>query len=60
MNSVAVDSEGYFVSPHHHQPRNPTVLEVLGPDYHKGGEEVFIDESVVDGEIKEASGERTG
>jgi fatty acid desaturase len=43
--------EGYFFSPHHGEPRNPTVLEVLGPDYHKGGEAVYIDESVVAGEM---------
>lgn len=43
--------EGYFFTPHHHHPRNPTVLEVLGPEYHKGSEEVFIDDTVVSGEL---------
>lgn len=45
--------EGYFFSPHSHQPRNPTVLEVLGPDHHKVSEEVYIDGSVVAGEMAE-------
>ena len=35
--------EGYFFPPKPGPERNPTVLEVLGPEYHKSGEEVFID-----------------
>jgi len=40
--------EGYFF-PWHPQPgRNPTVLDVLGPDYARSGDEVFIDDSVLE------------
>jgi fatty acid desaturase len=35
--------EGYFFPPKVGPGRNPTVLEVLGPEYHKSGAEVFID-----------------
>jgi fatty acid desaturase len=35
--------EGYFFPPRPGPDRNPTVLEVLGPEYHKSGAEVFID-----------------
>ncbi len=35
--------EGYFFPPKPGPDRNPTVLEVLGPEYHKSGDEVFID-----------------
>jgi fatty acid desaturase len=36
--------EGYFFPPKSGPNRNPTVLEVLGPEYHKSGAEVFIDD----------------
>jgi fatty acid desaturase len=36
--------EGYFFPPRSGPDRNPTVLEVLGPDYHKSSAEVFIDD----------------
>jgi len=35
--------EGYFFPPKSGPDRNPTVLEVLGPEYHKSGDEVFVD-----------------
>jgi len=43
----AVIVEGYFASPHAHPPRNPTVVEVLGPEYHKAGDDVYIDDTVL-------------
>jgi fatty acid desaturase len=36
--------EGYFFPPKLDPNRNPTVLEVLGPEYNKSGAEVFIDD----------------
>jgi fatty acid desaturase len=36
--------EGYFFPPRPGPDRNPTVLEVVGPEYHKSGGEVFVDE----------------
>ena len=43
--------ENYFFPKrnHHHEHRNPTVVEVLGPDYAQSSEEVFIDHTVLDG-----------
>jgi hypothetical protein len=40
--------EGYFFPAHDGPGRNPTVLEVLGPEYARDGQEVFIDDSVVE------------
>ena len=42
--------ENYFIPKHRDPPRNPTVLEVIGPDYAvPDSHEVFIDETVLDG-----------
>ena len=35
----------------------PTVLDVLGPDYHHRAEEVYIDNDVLEGETVEESDE---
>ena len=40
--------EGYFFPWHPEPGRNPTVLDVLGPDYARSGDEVFIDDSVLE------------
>ncbi len=45
----AVVVEGYFSAPVH-PPRNPTVLDVLGPDFHHKADEVYIDNSVLENE----------
>jgi len=42
----AVVVEGYFI-PHGHPPRNPTVLEVLGPLYSTRTDEIHIDNEVM-------------
>lgn len=44
-NCLVVDN--YFV-PKGETDRNPTVLEVLGPKYSRSGDEVFIDDSVLE------------
>src|SRR5262249_19785109 len=41
--------EGYFL-PAKPPPRNPTVVEVLGPDYARRYEEVYIDNDVLEAE----------
>ncbi|HVJ79789.1 MAG TPA: fatty acid desaturase [Planctomycetia bacterium] len=40
--------EGYFLPPVQ-PPRNPTVLDVVGPEYATGSKEVHLDHSVLDG-----------
>lgn len=45
----AIEVEGYFM--HATQPPiKPTVLDVLGPDYHHRAEEVYIDNAVLENE----------
>jgi fatty acid desaturase len=48
----AVIVEGYFI-PHGQPPRHPTVVEVLGPDYHHRAAEVYIDNEVLENEVVE-------
>jgi fatty acid desaturase len=45
----AVVVEGYFM-PYEKPPTKPTVLDVLGPAYHRRPEEVHIDNDVLEGE----------
>ena len=45
----AVVVQGYFLSPHHPKS-NPTVLDVLGPEYTPRTRRIHIDESVMDGD----------
>jgi len=46
---TCVETDNYLV-PSAHEPRRPTVAEVLGPDYAPDGDsEIFIDEDVLDG-----------
>jgi len=45
----AVEVEGYFL-PRECPKVKPTVVDVLGPDYHHRAEEVYIDNAVLDGE----------
>jgi fatty acid desaturase len=45
----AVVVEGYFY-PKTRPPEHPTVLDVLGPEYHHKAKEVYIDNSVLEGE----------
>ncbi len=45
----AIHVEGYFFSPTH-PPKNPTVLDVLGPEYHHKAAEIYIDNEVLEGE----------
>jgi hypothetical protein len=45
----AVVVEGYFFPPHTPQT-NPTVLDVLGPEYAPKGQSVHIDETVMEGD----------
>ena len=40
--------EGYFRPPSDAAPRNPTVIEVLGPEYARRTGQVFVDDSVMD------------
>ena len=40
--------EGYFFPWRKEPGRNPTVLDVLGPEYARNGDEVFIDSSVLE------------
>jgi fatty acid desaturase len=40
--------EGYFMPRADAVRRNPTVVEVLGPEYAQRGTDVFIDDSVLD------------
>jgi fatty acid desaturase len=52
----AVVVEGYFFPPQHPQT-NPTVLDVLGPDYAPKTRAVFIDETVMEGDEFEGKDE---
>ncbi len=45
----AVEVEGYFL-PYEKPPTKPTVLDVLGPNYHHRAAEVYIDNEVLEGE----------
>ncbi len=45
----AVVVEGYFM-PYEKPATKPTVLEVVGPAYHRRADEVFIDNAVLEGE----------
>ena len=45
----AVVVEGYFI-PHGMPPRHPTVVEVLGPEFHHRAAEVYIDNDVLENE----------
>jgi fatty acid desaturase len=45
----AVVVEGYFI-PHGQPPRHPTVVDVLGPEYHQRAAEVYIDNDVLENE----------
>jgi len=52
----AVEVEGYFL-PCEKPPTKPTVLDVLGPQYHFQAAEVHIDNDVLDGEEVEEKDE---
>ena len=52
----AVVVEGYFLPPHHPKS-NPTVLDVLGPEFAPLTRSVYIDESVMDGDEFEGKDE---
>jgi fatty acid desaturase len=52
----AVVVEGYFL-PYEKPPTKPTVVEVLGPAYHRWAEEVYIDNEVLEGEQVEEKDE---
>lgn len=52
----AVVVEGYFLPPHHPKS-NPTVLDVLGPEYAPHTKNVYIDESVMEGDEFEGKDE---
>ena len=52
----AVVVEGYFLPPHHPKS-NPTVLDVLGPEFAPRTRSVYIDESVMDGDEFEGKDE---
>jgi fatty acid desaturase len=52
----AVVVEGYFLPPHTPQT-NPTVLDVLGPDYAPKTRSVYIDETVMEGDEFEGKDE---
>lgn len=41
--------ENYFFPKSHHHGRPPTVVEVLGPEYARQTDEVYIDDTVLDG-----------
>jgi hypothetical protein len=45
----AVEVEGYFL-PRERPQVKPTVLDVLGPDYHHRAAEVYIDNEILEGE----------
>src|SRR5262249_46467307 len=45
----AVVVEGYFL-PRERPPKNPTVMDVLGPRYHVRAREIYIDNEVLEGE----------
>lgn len=49
----AVEVHGYFVPPEK-PPKHPTVVDVLGPDWYRKAEDVYIDNSVLeDVEVEE-------
>lgn len=52
----AVVVEGYFL-PYEKPPTKPTVLDVLGPAYHKRARDVYIDNEVLEGEQVEEKDE---
>ena len=52
----AVEVEGYFL-PYERPPTKPTVLDVLGPDYHHRAAEVYIDNAVLEQEEVEEKDE---
>jgi hypothetical protein len=52
----AVEVHGYFVPPTR-PPQHPTVLEVLGPDYHHKAAEVYIDNEVLADDVVEEKDE---
>lgn len=37
-----------YVIPRHRPPRNPTCLEVIGPEYHRATGDVFVDSTVLE------------
>jgi hypothetical protein len=45
----AIVVENYVIPKSHHHPRNPTVVEVLGPEYARSTADVYIDNTVLDG-----------
>jgi hypothetical protein len=45
----AIIVENYVVPKWHQHPRNPTVVEVLGPDYSRSTGDVYIDNTVLEG-----------
>jgi fatty acid desaturase len=52
----AIEVEGYFL-PYEKPPTKPTVLDVLGPNYHHRAAEVYIDNAVLEGEQVEEKDE---
>lgn len=52
----AVEVEGYFL-PYEKPPTKPTVLDVVGPDWHHRATEVHIDNDVLEGEQVEEKDE---
>jgi fatty acid desaturase len=54
--SQAVEVEGYFL-PYEKPPTKPTVLDVLGPQYHHRAVDVYIDNDVLEGEQVEEKDE---
>jgi fatty acid desaturase len=52
----AIVVEGYFL-PYEKPPTRPTVVDVLGPAYHRRAEEVYIDNEVLEGEQVEEKDE---
>lgn len=52
----AVEVEGYFL-PYEKPPTKPTVLDVLGPDYHHRAADVYIDNDVLEQEEVEEKDE---
>ena len=45
----AIEVEGYFL-PYEKPPTKPTVLDVLGPNYHHRAAEIYIDNEVLEAE----------
>jgi fatty acid desaturase len=52
----AIVVDGYFL-PYEKPPTKPTVVDVLGPVYHRRAEEVYIDNEVLEGEQVEEKDE---